>query len=467
MTAVDTGLSLEMQGLRVYMIGIGGCGMSGVAAMLRQLGATVSGSDMSPFAGMGDLVSRGIRVFIGHDVHQLQEDADIVVMSAAIPEANPELAAARRRGLRVIKYAELLGMVMAHRRGVAVAGTHGKSTTSAMCTHLFQQAGLSPSFVIGAGSAQLGGSSGVGEGPDFIVESCEYDRSFLHLHPQLAAILNIEPDHLDCYKDLDEIVEAFGRFAANIQPDGVLVCNAENSAAGLASEQACSAVETFGVEVEADWTAANLRVERGCFTFDVSYRGAHLFSTKLSLPGRYNVSNALAAAALAYHAGALPERLAEALPTFAGVSRRLSHRGEGGGVTIIDDYAHHPTEVRVTIEAARRRYEPKRMWVVFQPHQHSRTQLFMDEFAGAFGLADEIIVPNIYAARGAKAPGEMDGSEELVARICRNGGRARYLPTLEAAADHVAEHMTGGDLIVTMGAGDVWKVADELVQRIC
>jgi len=261
-------------------------------------------------------------------------------------------------------------------------------------------------------------------------------------------------------------VEAFGRFSANVQPDGVLVCNAEEAAARSAADHALAAVETFGVEVEADWSAANLRVDRGCFAFEVTYRGAYLLSTRLAIPGRYNVSNALAAIALAYHAGASPEQLAAALRTFTGVSRRLSLRGEFRGVTIIDDYAHHPTEVRVTIEAARHRYLPKRMWVVFQPHQHSRTRHFMEEFASSFALADEIIVPNIYAARGANSPGEIDGSKELVARICRNGGRARYLPTLEAAADHVAENMAGGDLVVTMGAGDVWKVADDLVQRI-
>jgi len=456
----------SVDGLRVHMIGIGGCGMCGLAAVLRRLGAAVSGSDMSTFHGLGPLVEQGVCVSVGHHRDHLPVDADLVVISAAIPECNPELVEARQRCIPVVKYARMLGAVMEHGRGVAVAGTHGKSTTSAMCVHLFREAGLAPSFVIGAGSAQLGGSSAVGDGPHFIVEACEFDRSFLHLRPETAAILNIEPDHLDCYKDLDEIVEAFGKFSANVLPDGLLVRNAEDRRTLLAARRCAAAVETFGIAEDADWRAVGLEVERGRFSFDVLYGGSLLLSARLAVPGRHNVANALAAIALAHHAGVSPERIAAALGSFQGVSRRMTLRGEGGGVTILDDYAHHPTEIRVTIEAARHCYLPKRLWVVFQPHQHARTRHFMEQFADSFHLADEIIVPDVYAARGSSEGPGHDGSEELVARICRNGGRAHYLPTLQAAADHVAAHMAQGDLVVTMGAGDVWKVADELVQRI-
>ena len=457
----------NFNGRHVHMIGIGGCGMSGAAALLRDLGAVVSGSDLAVFDGLGPLVQSGVRVAIGHLETQLSSDVELVVIGAAVPETNPELTAARRRGLPVVKYAQLLGELTTIRKAVAIAGTHGKSTTTGMCVHLFRQAGLSPSFIIGARSAQLGGSSGVGGGPHFIVESCEFDRSFLYLRPRIAAILNIEPDHLDCYRDLDDIVDAFSRFAENVAPDGVLLCNAEDCRAMEAASAARCPVETFGFSDGADWQACNLRIDRGRYGFDVHRQGTQLFSTGLSIPGRHNVANALAAIALAYHAGAEPERLAEALLTFSGVDRRLTWRGEGRGVTIVDDYAHHPTEIRVTIEAARDRYRPRRLWVVFQPHQDSRTRHFMDQFAESFGQADEVIVPEVYRARDPGDPLGRAGSAELALRICRAGGRAQYLPTLADVVDYLMPQLMEGDLVLTMGAGDVWKVADELVERLC
>ena len=451
----------------VHMIGVGGSGMSGAASMLLGCGARVTGSDLVAFTGMGALVNRGVRVSIGHRAEQLDHDVDLVVVSAAIPASNPELSEALRRGLPVLKYAELVGRLMARANGVAIAGTHGKTTTSAICVHLFREAGLDPSFVIGAGSPVLGGSSGTGAGPHFIVEACEYDRSFLHFRPRSATILNVEPDHLDCFGDFENVVEAFARFAEQVDADGLIVCNAEDRWAKEAMRRGRAPVETFGLQPDADWRAVNVREDQGRCAFEVRYQGTSILSTRLAIPGWHNVFNALAAIALAHHAGADPRAIAEALPDFTGVSRRLSWRGEGRGVTIVDDYAHHPTEVGVTLEAVRHRYGPRRTWVVFQPHQRFRTQAFMDEFADSFGLADEIIIPRVFGAREADDGQEADGSEELVLRIQDNGGRVRHVPTLEAVADHLARHVTAGDVVLTMGAGDVWKVADELVERFC
>ncbi len=456
-----------LEGRCIHLIGVGGSGMSGAAAMLRALGARVSGSDQISFPGLGSLVARGVRVTIGHQAKQLDPDVELVVMSAAIPESNPELAEARRRGVRVVKYAELVGMLMASRTGVAVSGTHGKSTTSALCAHLFRHAGLDPSFLIGAPADVLGGSSGIGFGPHFIVEACEFDRSFLHFMPWSAAILNVEPDHLDCFGSFDHVVEAFAQFARQVHGEGLLVCSADDRWAMEASSQGHARVETFGFSPGADWQAVNVRHDRACCTFDIQYRGARLLSTSLLLPGWHNVSNALAAVALAYEAGAEPQAMAEALPAFTGVERRLSWRGEGRGVTILDDYAHHPTEVGVTIEAVRERYRPRRTWVVFQPHQHYRTRVFMDEFADSFGLADQVIIPDVYGAREGGDRSGPDGAEVLASRIQENGGQVQYLATLEAVADHLTDHVTEGDLVLTMGAGDVWKVADALVERLC
>ena len=471
---------LEFAGTHVHFIGIGGSGMSGAAALLLGLGAEVSGSDLVPFEGMGALVNRGARVSIGHRKQQLDINVDLVVISAAIPESNPELMAARALGTRVVKYAELLGVLMRGcLRGVAIAGTHGKTTTTAICAHLCRSAGLDPSFLVGAYSSQLGGSSGVGKGPHFIAEACEFDRSFLHLVPESVAILNIEPDHLDCYRDLDEIVGAFAQFAQNVDPNGLLVCNAEDSRTVAAAAGSTACVQTFGFREGADWHVVTPGHEHGCYSFDVRFGGRFLLSARLSIPGLHNVANALAAIALAHHAGADPGCIERALPTFSGVSRRMSLRGRGQGVTIVDDYAHHPTEIRVTIEAARYRYSPRRTWAVFQPHQHARTRYLMEDFSDSFGEADEIIVPDVYAAREAsnapetppesaiRAVGGTPCSEELVSRICRQGGRARYMPGLSTVAEHLVRNVSEGDLVLTMGAGDVWKVADELVERIC
>ena len=453
--------------LRVHMIGIGGSGMSGAAALLRDLGAIVTGSDLAGFEGMGRLVSRGVRISIGHRESQLDPDVDLVVASAAVPDDNAELTMAKSRGIRVLKYAQLLGELMGTREGIAIAGTHGKSTTSAMCVHLLKQTGLAPSFLIGASAAQLGGNSGLGSGPHLVVESCEFDRSFLHLRPRFAAILNIEPDHLDCYENVDAIVGAFGSFARNVEDDGVLVCNSDDERVGRAIGGAAAAVETFGFSDRADWRAYNLRSDRGRYRFDVALRGARLMSTHLTIPGRFNVANALAAIALSCRAGAKPEEVAEALPTFAGVDRRMTWRGFGRGVTILDDYAHHPTEIKVTIEAARSRYEPRRTWVVFQPHQYARTRHFMDQFADSFRDVDEVIVPDVFGARETNDPSGSSGSEELVRRIQARGGSATYLSRFDDMAEFLTENLREGDLVMTMGAGDIWKVADELVERFC
>lgn len=454
-------------GLRVHMVGIGGCGMIGAAVMLRRLGAIVSGSDLTAFEGFGPLVHQDIRVSIGHREGQLDPNTDLVVVSAAIPDTNPEVQAARQCGIPIIKYAELLGYLMAHRSGVAIAGTHGKSTTTAMCAYAFREAGLKPSFLIGARSDQLGGHSGVGVGRHLIVESCEFDRSFLHLHPESAAVLNVEADHLDCYRDILEIVGAFSQFVQQVQPDGLVVVNGEDRLAMEVAGSARARVETFGFTTGTDWQAVELEADHGRVSFAVKYRGEVVLSTRLHIPGRHNVANALAAIALAHQAGADLEAVGHALSTFTGVTRRMTWRGQARGVTVIDDYAHHPTEIRVTIEAARDRYVPKRTWVIFQPHQYSRTRHLMDDFAGSFTMADEIVVPNVYGAREVPSAKDVQASEELVSKIRLHGGNALYLPTLKAVLEHVTEQVTDGDLVLTMGAGDVWKVADELVERLC
>lgn len=454
-------------GKRVHLIGIGGSGMSGAARLLMQCGATVSGSDLNQFAGAGELTAAGATVHFFHDAGHLRDDIDLVVHSAAIPESNPELAAARMKSLPVIRYAELLGEFTRVRKGVAISGTHGKSTTTALVAHMFREARLDPSFIVGAESAQLGGSSGVGAGKHFVVESCEYARSFLHMTPHSAAILNIEADHLDCYRDIEDIVSAFSAFGQRVSRDGVLVVNYDDRLAKRAARDACCRVETFGFGAGADWHATSMRAQRGRFTFRLMHNGRFFANCGLKLAGRHNASNAIAAAALAHEAGATPSHIVKAMATFEGVRRRMTFRGCGRGVTIVDDYAHHPTEIKATLQAVRSHYAPKRTWVVFQPHQASRTRLLIDEFSQAFEDADFVLVPDIYSVRDTEEDRLAIRSSGLVERLCSSGKASRYLPSFEEVCSHLAENVSAGDVVVTMGAGDVWKVADALVGRVC
>ncbi len=465
---LDTG-SLEINdwsAKTVHMIGVGGAGMSGAARMLLDLGANITGSDRTPFEGMGSLVRSGAQISIGHSGAWLGPRTDAVVVSAAIPESNPELVEARSLGLRVIKYAELLGLLMVPRVGIGIAGTHGKSTTSALTAYLFREAGLDPSYVIGARSDQLAGNCALGSGRHFIVESCEFDRSFLQLAPDLAVILNIEADHLDCYRDLEDIVNAFKAFARRIPAGGYLVYDVGDVNAMEAASSAICDVETFGINIDADWRAVNVVIERDRFLFDVLYHDSEIMKAELTLACEHNIGNAIAAIALAYRAGAKPQALSAALPKFEGIQRRMTLRGLSDDMTLIDDYAHHPTEVRATLSATRQRYKPDRLLVVFQPHQFARTWNFMDDFANAFDGADEVIVPDIYGARGGDHQNQQNGAKELANRISQHGIAARYVPDLADVADEVAKRATKGDVILTMGAGDVWKLTDALVQRL-
>jgi UDP-N-acetylmuramate--alanine ligase len=347
--------------------------------------------------------------------------------------------------------------------GIAVAGTHGKSTTTAMVAYVLREAGADPSYIVGATVEQLGGPSGVGAGEHFVAEACEYDRSFLNLRPRLAAILNIEEDHLDCYRDLGAIVEAFRAFASQLPPDGVLIANGEDRNMPDAVRAAACDVETFGLAGEATWRGTNFSTDRGRVTMDVLYNERKFCRMSVSLPGRHNACNALAATALLHHAGLAPKAIADHLGRFAGAHRRMTLKGDLGGVKVLDDYAHHPTEIQATLRALRDAHEPQRILCVFQPHQHSRTRFLLGDFARSFGGADAVIVPEIYFVRDSELEKDYISAEDLVAQIRLNGGSARYCRGFDEIVASLRETVNPGDLVVTMGAGNIWKVADELV----
>ncbi len=452
---------------RVHLIGIGGSGMCGLAGVLLRCGAIVSGSDRASFKAQGRLEDLGATIRIGQAPINIPTDCNFVVASAAIKPDNPEYGEAKRRGLPVFSYAQMLGEVMRLRTGIAISGTHGKSTTTALTAYILRQARLDPTFVVGAEVVQLEGSSGVGDGPHFVVEACEYDRSFLNLSPTYAAILNIEEDHLDYFSGMDDIVDAFGALARQVPKDGAIIANADDPNVARAVRGVAAPVETFGVESAATWQAVGLEARRGCYHFDVLKHGVRLLRACLDqLPGRHQVGNALVATALADHAGVSTDAIEAALSRFSGADRRLTLRGEVGGILLLDDYGHHPTEVRVTLRTIREHHPGRRLWVIFQPHQHSRTRFLLEDFARSFGQADHLLVPDIYFVRDSEADQARISSSHLVDRVRANGCDALYLPSHEEIVDHVMTHARAGDVVLTMGAGDVWKISDELVRRL-
>lgn len=462
-SSTPASISRLQAGMAVHMIGIGGTGMRGAAAILLRRGLVVSGSDQNDSAEVRKLAAEGVRIRTAQSADALPEHCDLVVYSAAIKDTNPELMAARERGLTVIKYAQLLGLLMADRMGIALAGTHGKSTTTAMTSFILREAGFDPCFVVGAQVPQLGGSSGVGDGQHFVVEACEFDRSYLNLHPRLAAILNVEEDHLDYYRDLDEIVESFSSFARRLPADGLLVVNADSPHAMKAAQAAVAPLETFALNTRARWNAAILGQKRGCYRFTVLRDERPLTDVELAIPGLHHVSNALAAMALTFRAGIEPETVAKAISGFKGAERRLTWKGCVAGVNVVDDYAHHPTELQVTIQAAREYYSPRKLFVVFQPHQHSRTRFLLDDFARSFESADVVVVPDIFFVRDSQAEASRVDSKVLVDLIRRYGRDARYQPSFQQIVSSLCAEAQPGDLVITMGAGDIWRVADGLL----
>jgi len=464
-TAPSSTLPGRLHDLRIHMVGIGGSGMSGLARLLAAKGAQVSGTDQRPSELLGRLGACGVRVSVRQEAASVPCDVELIVASAAIAGDHPEIAEARRRGIPVIKYSQMLGCVMAGMDGIAVAGTHGKSTTTSWLAYTLRAAGRDPSFVVGAEVEQLGGGSGVGGGAQFVVEACEYDRSFLNLPPRRAVILNIEADHLDCYADLDDIAAAFSEFARRLPPDGLLVLNGEDARCRRVAGEVSCRVASIALRGGADWTVRGLRTENGCPRFEVMHDGAAVGEVGIALAGKHNVFNALAVAALAHDVGLPWADIRAGLEGFRGARRRMELRGELRGIRVVDDYGHHPTEVRATLAAARERFAPRRLWCVFQPHQYSRTRALLAEFAQAFGDADVVLVPDVYEARDSHRAQPIS-SAELVKQIRGSGGQAEHMRGFDAIVERLVREACADDLVLTMGAGDVWKVADELVRQL-
>ncbi len=450
-------------GRRIHLIGIGGCGMSGLARILRDAGAIVSGSEPTPNNQTFELTKSGVKISRTQSGELLSRDVDLIVRTAAVPDSNTEFVAARALGIRSVKYAQMLGEVMAERRGIAVAGTHGKSTTTAMTAWAMTQCGADPSWVVGGTVPQLnrcGSHSGTGD--IFVAEACEYDRSFHNLHPKIAILTNIEEDHLDCYTGIDDINESFHEFARLVPDDGLIIANGSDENVRKVLAGLVMPIELVTMGGESIWSIRDLGSVEGRRCGEISHRGRVVGRMRLSVPGAHNLMNATMALAACNACGIDIERAIEALNAFTGVDRRLTDMGRCNGAILLDDYGHHPTEIRATLGAIREKYAPQRLICVFQPHQHSRTRFLLEDFAASFAAADETVVPDIYFVRDSEDEKQRVSSGDLVDRIERNGQRARYIPDFPSIVEHLRHTLRGGDVMVTMGAGNVWEIGKEL-----
>jgi UDP-N-acetylmuramate--alanine ligase len=454
----------RFSGKRVHFIGIGGCGMSGLAHILADAGAIVTGSEPKPNGPTLQLMKRGIKVSRVQEGELLSREVNLVVRTAAVKDDNKEFQyATRTLNLEHVKYAQLLGQVMEERLGVAVAGTHGKSTTTAMTAYALMQCGIDPSFVVGGVVPQLGGGSHSGKGEAFVVEACEYDRSFHNLQPVIALITNIEAEHLDCYRNLEDIVASFQHFAEMVPRRGLVIVNGQDQRAVRVASHASAPVQTVGFDGDYTWSIHATGLKNGCCMGQISRGGQVVAKLELSVPGRHNLFDATMAIAASVACGASAADAAAAINSFTGVDRRMSVVGTYHGARFIDDYGHHPTEIRVTLDALRQRYAPKRLIVVFQPHQHSRTRTLLADFASAFVAADLVLIPDIYAVRDSDAERRAISSRDLVAAVRANGQDARYIQDFESIGKLLEGLVGEGDLVLTIGAGNVFEIGRDLV----
>lgn len=449
--------------LHIHFIGIGGISMSGLAEILLGEDFIVSGSDAKESPLTDALEKKGAKIFYGQRASNIGDDVEVVVYTAAIHPDNPEFACAAEKGLPMLTRAQLLGQIMRnYDTPIAVSGTHGKTTTTSMISQILLEADCDPTISVGGILPSIGGNIRVGNSETFVTEACEYTNSFLSFFPRISIILNMDADHLDFFKDIDDIRRSFRRFAELLPADGALIINADTPHYEDIIEGLPCRVITYGLEHDAQYQAADITYDKyGHASFTVLKDGKKAGSFYLKVPGIHNVSNALAAIALAHLLGISDDVTARGLGSFTGTERRFQYKGEVAGVTIIDDYAHHPTEIQATLHAAQN-YPHKKIWCVFQPHTYTRTKALLPEFAQALTLADHVVLADIYAAREKNTIGI--SSQDLQREIQELGTPCEYFPTFDEIENFLLKSCTQGDLLITMGAGDVYKIGEDLLK---
>ncbi len=450
--------------VHVHFIGIGGISMSGLAEILLKEGFPVSGSDKTESALTDQLERSGAEIFYGQKASNITDGIDLVVYTAAVHEDNEEYKAAADKGLPMLSRAEFLGQLMTNYNiPVAVSGTHGKTTTTSMLSQILLTGDMDPTITVGGILKSIGGNIRVGNSEIFVTEACEYTNSFLHFFPKISVILNIDADHLDFFKDLDDIRHSFREFAKLLPADGCLVINGEIDRVEEITKDLPCKVLTYGLGNTMDYGAVNILQDRtGAASFDFTKNGVFVKRLSLSINGEHNVSNALAALAVSDWLNIPIDVCEKGLKEFTGAKRRFEYKGEVNGITVIDDYAHHPTEISASLKAAKH-YPHREVWCVFQPHTYTRTKALFPEFVEALSQTDHVILADIYAAREKNTLGI--SSENLADALKEKGCDAYYIGDFKDIEEFCLEHCKKGDLLITMGAGDVVNIGETLLEN--
>ncbi|MCM8820777.1 MAG: UDP-N-acetylmuramate--L-alanine ligase [Candidatus Omnitrophica bacterium] len=448
---------------RIHLIGIGGTGMSGLAQLLLSMGKKISGSDNNPSGVLEKLKKKGIQIFCPQKEENICKEIELIIYSHAILSDNPEYKKALEYNIPLLSYPEAIGYAMEKKRGIAVAGTHGKTTTSSLIVSVLKTSGCSPSFLIG-GEIRNTGNSGVGSSDLLVVEACEYKRSFLNYRPEIGVVTTIEEDHLDYYRDIEEIKSAFKDFLNNVEKL-IVYCADDRNVLSVIKTVDRQNMISYGLN-NGKWRARNIKFSKNTSEFECIFEGKKQAVVKLNLPGIHNIKNALAVIACARYLNLPWEGIKEGLEKFDGVHRRCEILGKVGGITVIDDYGHHPTEIRCTLQCIRKMFPDNRIIVVFQPHQYSRTRFLLKEFAMSFSDADKIVVPDIYFVRDSIMEQKLVNAKMLVEKIRKNGKEALYLPTFDEIVEYLYEIVKKGDIILTIGAGPVDKVAYGILKKL-
>jgi UDP-N-acetylmuramate--alanine ligase len=450
-----------------HFVGILGTGMRAMARYASERGVHITGSDVQRSPAMEELVRRGINVQLTQDRAHFDAATNRVVISQAITEDNPELIHAHRLGIEVVKYPELLGELMDYQPGIAVAGSHGKSTTSAMTAYVMHAGGRDPSYLIGADVPQLDGGSHCGTGEYLVAEACEYKRSFLYLAPHIGVITNIDLEHTDYYYNLHDIQHAFCDFAGQIDPGGHLIINADDPNSQKIRQVATCEIADYGIDAPgALYRAERVWRAKKHTNFDLVYAGEKRGRFSIQVYGTHNVYNALASIAACHRAGMDFEEIRRHIENFEGAARRLQLLGEPWNVAVLSDYAHHPKEIRASIAAAQQRFPKRRIFCIFQPHQFSRTRRMLPELADAFGEAWQTFVTDIYAARDSEEDQRSVSSSDLVQQMNTDGLTAHYVPEFHDIEELIVREVVPEDVVLVMGAGNIWQVARNIVPRI-
>lgn len=450
--------------IHIHFIGIGGISMSGLAEILLKEGFTVSGSDNKETPLTDHLTEKGASIFYGQKASNIIDGIDVVVYTAAIHDDNEELMEVRRRNIPTLTRAELLGQLMTnYKTPIAVSGTHGKTTTTSMLSHVLLAGEKDPTISVGGILKAIHGNIRVGNSDIFVTEACEYTNSFLHFFPKIGIILNVEEDHMDFFKDIADIRNSFHEFAKLLPQDGTLIINHEIEQSEAITEGLSCRILTYGLDDTADYCAKNIAYDAmGCTSFDFYRFGKFADHITLSVTGDHNVSNALAAIAAGELTEVPMEAIKNGLLSFKGTDRRFEYKGEKNGITIIDDYAHHPTEIKATLTSVKH-YPHRETWCIFQPHTYTRTKAFFHEFAEALSLADHIILVDIFAARETDTLGM--SSQLLAEELKKSGADVYYFPSFSEVENFVMKTCIHGDLLITMGAGDVVNIGESILSH--